>query len=64
MIMCITKDKFNKIIDKEIDYKYDWFICYDSGMWVACDNSQGDMWVEEFNSLDNACKWLKGEFEL
>lgn len=28
---------------------------------VACDNSTGDAWTEEFGSLVIACRWLFGE---
>ena len=31
--------------------------------WIACDNSTGDAWTEDFKSEDAARRWLKGKFE-
>lgn len=39
------------------------FLTYDvvEELWVACDNSTGAAWVEEFKTLGAALLWLKGE---
>ena len=34
------------------------FYCIDNGVYVACDNSSGHCWVEEFESKKDAFKWL------
>ena len=61
MIKCVKELDFDRIKnDKECKL----FIMYDNGTWVACDNSTGNMWVEEFEHLEKAIKWLKGEFEV
>lgn len=37
------------------------FLTYESGVWVACDNSTGDAWMEEFATLEEAVDWLNGK---
>lgn len=61
MIKCVSKLEFDKIKN---DKQCNLFIEYCKDKWVACDNSTGDMWVEEFDNLDMAIRWLKGEFEV
>lgn len=44
------------------------FLSHEHGKWVACDNSGGDAWTEEFDTLEDAVDWLnsdesKEEFE-
>ena len=35
-----------------------------NGKYVGIDNSTGDAWTEEFDTLDKCVRWLKGEFEV
>ena len=35
--------------------------CEDGAVLVACDNSTGDSWCEEFDSVRDAVKWLRRE---
>lgn len=37
------------------------FYCPDNGVWVGCDNSSGDCWVEEFKTEADVVKWLNDE---
>lgn len=37
--------------------------CEDGAVIVACDNSAGDAWCEEFDSVKAAIKWLRREKE-
>lgn len=37
------------------------FYCEDNGVWVGCDNSNGDCWVEEFKTEEDVIKWLNDE---
>ena len=39
------------------------FYCEDNGVWVACDNSTGDCWVEEFKTEVGAIGWLEDDDE-
>lgn len=65
MIKFLSKKQFNDLIDKKyVDKQCDLFITYDSNKYIACDDSTQQMWVEEFDHLENAISWLKGEFEL
>ena len=38
------------------------FYCEDNGVWVGCDNSTNDCWVEEFKTEADVRKWLGDEF--
>ncbi len=66
MIKFLSKKQFSKFIsDMNTHNKQcDLFITYDNGKYVACDDSTGNKWVEEFDHLEKAISWLKGEFEL
>ena len=33
-------------------------------LYVACDNTDGDFWVEEFHTLKECLGWLNDEFEV
>ena len=37
------------------------FYCEDNGVWVACDNTTGDCWVEEFKTEEGAIGWLEDD---
>ena len=39
------------------------FYCEDNGVWVACDNSTDDCWVEEFKTEAGAIGWLEDDDE-
>ena len=34
------------------------FYCIDNDIWVGCDNSSGDCWVEEFKTEEDVINWL------
>ena len=34
------------------------FLCFSDGYWVACDNSDGYAWTEDFKSKQDAIRWL------
>ena len=65
MIKMLSVKRFNDFVDdKFIDKTCDLFITYDSGKWLACDDSTQQKWVEEFDNLNDCIGWLKGEYEL
>lgn len=37
------------------------FYIYENGLYIGFDNSTGECWVEEFKSLGDCIRWLKGE---
>jgi hypothetical protein len=37
------------------------FYCLENNVWVACDNSTGDCWVEEFETENGAIGWLEDD---
>ena len=65
MIKLLSKERFNDYLDNKFrDSNCDTFITYDSGKWIACDDSTEQKWVEEFDNLDSCYRWLIGEYEL
>ena len=34
------------------------FYCYDKGVFIGVDNTTGDAWTEEFDSLEECQEWL------
>ena len=36
------------------------FIGFEEGKYIAVDNSDGNSWTEEFNTREEAEKWLEG----
>lgn len=62
MIIMLSNKRFIDYLDNKFIHKNcDLFITYENGTYVACDNSTGNKWVEEFNHLEKAVSWLKGE---
>lgn len=37
------------------------FYCQDSEVWVGCDNSDKNCWVEEFKTEEDVIAWLNDE---
>lgn len=62
----ISNKEMLDYIDDNIDFNCKYLLTYhkDSNTWVACDNSTGNKWVEEFKDLKTSIEWLKGEFEV
>ena len=72
MIQILTQSELNDIVkypDGRGEHKpYGLFLSHEYGKWVACDNSEGNAWTEEFDTLEDAIDWLnsdesKEEFE-
>lgn len=40
------------------------FWTWGNGKYIGIDNSTGDAWTEEFDTLDECKQWLKGEFDV
>ena len=65
MIKMLSNKRFNDYLDnKFIDKQCKLFITADNKKFIACDDSTGNKWVEEFDHLNDAISWLKGEFEV
>ena len=62
----ISNKEMLDYIEGKLNIDYDLLLTYhkDTNIWVACDDSTGQKWVEEFDQLANAIGWLKGEYEL
>ena len=72
MIQILTQSELQELVthpDRQNKYRpKGMFLSHENGMWVACDNSEGDAWTEEFDTLEDAVDWLnsdvsKEEFE-
>ena len=63
MIEIITAEMAKEIIDKRepvgLFFRYD----KKSGKYIGIDNKNGEAWTEEFDSLKNCKKWLRGDVE-
>lgn len=55
-ITSISKDRADKIIEEREPQGL--FITLSNSGYIAIDNNTGDAWTEEFNTLEEACKWL------
>lgn len=65
MIKMLSVKRFNAYVNGEFDDpNCERFFTYDSGKFIACDDSTQQKWVEEFDHLEECVGWLKGEFEL
>lgn len=55
----ITAERAEEIIEK---YEPEGlFFFTENGKYIGIDNSTGDAWTEEFETLEECEKWLKGE---
>lgn len=62
----ISNKEMLDYVEGKLDLDYDLLLTYhkDTNIWVACDDSTNNKWVEEFDRLENAIQWLKGELEV
>ena len=60
----ISKQQMLDYLEDKIKLDSNLLLTYDNGIWVACDNSTNNKWVEEFDQLKSAIYWLKGELEV
>ena len=72
MIQILTKAAMHHLLTSDTEHRRytptGVFLSHENGAWVACDNSTGDAWTEEFDALEDAVDWLnsdesKEEFE-
>lgn len=64
IIKIIDKAVMSYVIDHQAQLKGLYLSleeCEDGAVLVACDNSTGDSWCEEFDSVRDAVKWLRRE---
>lgn len=59
----ITNRKTSALL-KEGRENYGLFLARSQELWIACDNTRGDCWVEEFENQRDAIKWLWGQEDL
>ena len=65
MIKYLSKKRFNDYLDGKFEDKHcHCFITYDFNKYIACDDTTGNKWVEEFEHLEDAIIWLKVEEEV
>lgn len=64
IIKIIDKAAMSYVIDHQAQLK-GLYLSLENGtdgpVLVACDNSTGDLWCEEFDSVRDAVKWLRRE---
>ncbi len=54
----VTEKSLKKIIDKRSEYPKVKFITCENNIWVACDNSSGEAYTEQFDHFMQAIAWL------
>lgn len=59
----ITNRKASALL-REGRENYGLFLARAQKVWIACDNTRGDCWVEEFDNQRDAIKWLWGQEDL
>jgi len=57
MIRYVTKEQLVKVIDGE-DTRRDNFVAKEKEVYVACDNTEGEAFTEDFQTLWGAIRWL------
>lgn len=55
-IRLISRERMHTIIDRYAPIGR--YMTREGRKWVACDNTTGDAWVEEFDTMKQAVKWL------
>lgn len=58
MIRTIFKEEVDQML-VDSKGKEGLYVTFQSGKWVGIDNLTNEMWVEEFNNLDEAIHWLR-----
>ena len=61
----ITAQAMKNIVDLWTEDKklapYGMFYCLDNDVWVGCDNTTNDCWVEVFKTEEDVIAWLNNE---
>jgi hypothetical protein len=61
----ITAQEMNNIVDLWTKDKKlapcGMFYCLDNGVWVGCDNTTNDCWIEVFKTEESVIAWLEDE---
>lgn len=60
----ITAQEMTDFIDLWVDSKSapkDRVYCFDNEVWVGCDNTTNDCWVECFKTEEDVVAWLNDE---
>ena len=61
MITIVARKRMNDIIERRTPAGK--FMTFDgkTKKFIGCDNSDGDAWTEEFETLEKCVKWLNDE---
>jgi hypothetical protein len=63
MIKEVTKEYINEVIENRSEHIGERVYLYTKSRFVACDNLDGEAWVEEFTTEEEAISWLNGDFD-
>lgn len=63
MIKKIDSKKSESIIANYAPEGLFWYFDYASQKYIGIDNSTGDAWVEEFDTLEDCKQWLESKDE-
>ena len=57
----LTPDERGKYHGPRPGMEFDWYLVFNDPGWTAIDNSSGDAWTEDFNTIEEAIRWLESE---
>jgi len=57
----LTPDEQGKYHGPRPGMEFDWYLVFDDPGWTAIDNSSGDAWTEDFETIEEAIRWLESE---
>lgn len=57
----LTPDEQGKYHGPRPGMEFDWYLVFNDPGWTAIDNSSGDAWTEDFNTIEEAIRWLESE---
>ena len=59
-IELVSSEELKAVITVPEIYKSRKFLTDNGDIYTACDNSDGNAWTEDFNSIVDAIAWLEG----
>lgn len=57
----LTPDEYGRYHGPRPGMEFDWYLVFDDPGWTAIDNSSGDAWTEDFETIEEAIRWLESD---
>ena len=62
MIKEVSVEYINQVIENRDDYLDELLYAFNNDIYIACDNTNGNAWIEEFESKEEAVNWLNNNW--